>query len=70
MVIRDGGAGGDGAHAVNDAGGGEHSLTEHGFSGGSMAYDCEVTNLTRLVFFHNKSLTVPSMFISANALSS
>ncbi len=52
MVVGHRGAGGDGAHAVDHARGGQHGLAEHGFSGRSVAYDGKVTNVTRLIFFH------------------
>ena len=67
VVVRDGGAGGDGPHAVDHAGTSQHGLTEHGFPARSVAYDGEVTNVTRLIIFHNVSLTIPSDLVGADA---
>src|SRR5271169_1814201 len=54
MVIRNGTAGGDAAHAINDAGAGQHGFAEHGFSGGSMAHDGEVADFSRWILFHKE----------------
>ena len=55
VVIGEGGAGGDAAEAVNDAGASEHAFAEHGFAGGGMADDREVADIFGGIRFHRWS---------------
>ena len=52
MVIGDGGAVGDFAHAVDDAGAAEHGFGKQGFAAGGMADDGEVADFGGGVCFH------------------
>ena len=58
VIIGNRRAGGDAAHAVDDAGAGEHGLAEHGFAGRSVADDGEVADVCGLIGFHKMSLCV------------
>lgn len=52
VIIGDGGAGGDGAEAIDGAAASEHAFAEHGLASGSMADDGEVTDIFRGERFH------------------
>ena len=40
------------AHTINNTGTGQHGFAQHGFTGRSMTYDCEVSDFSSLIFFH------------------
>ena len=63
VVIRNRGPGGNAAHAVNHPCCLQHRFAEHGFAGGSMADNCEITNVPWFVLFHKRklTLTIPSI---------
>ena len=60
MVVRHRRTSRDGAQPVDDARASQHGLAEHGLAGRSVAHECDVANLTRLILFHIKSLTIRS----------
>jgi hypothetical protein len=56
VIIGDGGAGGNAAHAIDHARAREHRFAEHGFPGRSVTDDGEVTDISGLIFFHNEKV--------------
>ena len=52
VVVGHGSAGGDGAHAIDDAGTGQHGFGKHGLAGGRVAHDGKVSDVACLILFH------------------
>ena len=55
VIIGEGGAGGDAAEAVDDAGASQHAFTQHGLAGGGMADDRKVPDVFGMIRFHRWS---------------